>query len=62
MKNSGFKISQYACAVLLITSSIALVTYQVVEIIEREQSQTCLSYVEREQARCAASRIEELKN
>ncbi len=32
MKNSGFKISQYACAVLLITSSIALVTYQVVEI------------------------------
>ena len=98
MKNNGFKISQYACAVLLITSSIALVTYQVVEIndvaggllyyvaqsfllagsifgldqyikilkkmkaaIEREQSQTCLSYVEREQARCAASRIEELK-
>ena len=32
MKNNGFKISQYACAVLLITSSIALVTYQVVEI------------------------------
>ena len=29
--------------------------------IEREQSQTCLSYVEREQARCAASRIEKLK-
>ena len=28
----GFKISQYACAVLLIVSSIALVTYQVVEI------------------------------
>ena len=28
----GFKISQYACAVLLITSSIALVTYQVVKI------------------------------
>ena len=30
--NKGFKISQYACAVLLITSSIALVTYQVVHI------------------------------
>ena len=30
--NKGFKISQYACAVLLILSSIALVTYQVVEI------------------------------
>ena len=28
----GFKISQYACAVLLIVSSIALVTYQVIEI------------------------------
>ena len=28
----GFKISQYACAVLLIVSSIALVTYQVVDI------------------------------
>ena len=28
----GFKISQYACAVLLIVSSIALVTYQVVHI------------------------------
>ena len=28
----GFKISQYACAVLLIMSSIALVSYQVVEI------------------------------
>ena len=27
-----FKISQYACAVLLIVSSIALVSYQVVEI------------------------------
>ena len=32
MENSRFKISQYACAVLLIVSSIALVTYQVVEI------------------------------
>ena len=32
MKNNGFKTSQYARAVLLITSSIALVTYQVVEI------------------------------
>jgi hypothetical protein len=30
--DKGFKISQYACAVLLIVSSIALVTYQVVEI------------------------------
>jgi len=30
--DKGFKISQYACAVLLIMSSIALVTYQVVEI------------------------------
>ena len=30
--NKGFKISQYACAVLLIVSSIALVTYQVIEI------------------------------
>jgi hypothetical protein len=30
--NKGFKISQYACAVLLIVSSIALVAYQVVEI------------------------------
>ena len=28
----GFKISQYACAVLLIVSSIALVAYQVVDI------------------------------
>jgi hypothetical protein len=30
--NKGFKVSQYACAVLLIVSSIALVTYQVVHI------------------------------
>ena len=30
--NKGFKISQYACAVLLIVSSIALVAYQVVYI------------------------------
>ena len=30
--NKGFKISQYACAVLLIVSSIALVAYQVVHI------------------------------
>ena len=30
----GFKISQYACAVLLIVSSIALVAYQVVEIAD----------------------------
>ena len=33
MKN-GFKISQYACAVLLIVSSIALVSYQVVMIAD----------------------------
>ena len=32
MENTRFKISQYACAVLLIVSSIALVSYQVVEI------------------------------
>ncbi len=32
MENKGFKISQYACAVLLILSSIGLVTYQVVHI------------------------------
>ncbi len=32
MEHKGFKISQYACAVLLIVSSIALVAYQVVEI------------------------------
>ena len=30
--NKGFKVSQYACAVLLIVSSIALVAYQVVHI------------------------------
>ena len=30
--NKGIKISQYACAVLLIVSSIVLVAYQVVEI------------------------------
>ena len=32
MKNTRFKVSQYACAVLLIVSSIALVAYQVVNI------------------------------
>ena len=32
MKNNVFKLSQYACAVLLVVSSIALVAYQVVEI------------------------------
>ena len=32
MKNNSFKISQYACAVLLIVSSIVLVAYQVVSI------------------------------
>ena len=32
MENSRFKISQYACAVLLIVSSIALVAYQVIMI------------------------------
>ena len=30
MENTRFKISQYACAMLLIVSSIALVAYQVV--------------------------------
>jgi len=30
--NRGFKISQYACAVLLIVSSIVMVAYQVVKI------------------------------
>lgn len=32
MENNKYKTSQYACAVLLIVSSIALVAYQVVEI------------------------------
>ena len=32
MENTRFKISQYACAVLLIVSSIALVAYQVIHI------------------------------
>jgi hypothetical protein len=32
MEGRVFKISQYACAVLLIVSSIALVAYQVVQI------------------------------
>ena len=32
MENTHFKISQYACAVLLIVSSIALVAYQVIDI------------------------------
>ena len=32
MENTRFKHSQYACAVLLIVSSIALVAYQVVQI------------------------------
>ena len=32
MENTRFKVSQYACAVLLIMSSIALVSYQVVVI------------------------------
>ena len=32
MENTRFKTSQYVCAVLLIVSSIALVTYQVVHI------------------------------
>jgi hypothetical protein len=32
MEHTHFKISQYACAVLLIVSSIALVAYQVVHI------------------------------
>ena len=32
MENTRFKLSQYACAVLLIVSSIALVSYQVIMI------------------------------
>jgi len=32
--NKGYKISQYACAVLLIVSSIALVAYQVIKIAD----------------------------
>ena len=32
MKNTNFNISQYACAVQLIVTSIALVAYQVVSI------------------------------
>ena len=32
MENTRFKVSQYVCAVLLIVSSIALVTYQVIHI------------------------------
>ena len=32
MEGRVFKVSQYACAVLLIVSSIALVAYQVVQI------------------------------
>ena len=36
MENKGFKVSQYACAVLLIVSSIALVAYQVIEIDEAQ--------------------------
>jgi len=32
MENTHFKISQYACAMLLIVSSIALVSYQVAVI------------------------------
>ena len=32
MENTRFKLSQYACAVLLVVSSIALVSYQVVMI------------------------------
>ena len=32
MEQTRFKISQYACAVLLIVSSIALVAYQVIMI------------------------------
>ena len=32
MENTRFKLSKYACAVLLIVSSIALVSYQVIMI------------------------------
>ena len=39
----GFKISQYACAVLLIVSSIALVAYQVIEIDDVQSALEALS-------------------
>ena len=32
--NKGYKISQYACAVLLIVSSIVMVAYQVIKIAD----------------------------
>ena len=32
MENTPFKVSQYACAVLLIVSSIVMVAYQVIDI------------------------------
>ena len=31
----GFKISQYACAVLLIVSSIVMVAYQVIDLLSK---------------------------
>ena len=34
MENTRFKLSQYACAVLLVVSSIALVSYQVIMIAD----------------------------
>ena len=43
MENTRFKISQYACAVLLVVSSIALVAYQVVMI--DDVSNSLLVYV-----------------
>lgn len=43
MIRHGFKFSQYACAVLLILSSIALVTYQVFTI--RDVATGLLYYV-----------------
>ena len=34
MENTRFKVSQYVCAMLLIVSSIALVAYQVIHIVD----------------------------
>ena len=55
MKKEGFKISQYACAVLLIVSSIALVAYQVIEIIPKTQPSSSASSTFSEVARIPTS-------
>ena len=43
MENTRFKISQYACAVLLIVSSIALASYQTV--FEKDIAGGVLMYI-----------------